>query len=449
LATFRNRKSIRKSDQRGSTTAPRKRDSITIPTGSRILPDGSFLELVRDPKTGHVLLQRWTDGPSNMSREFQYHNAPYVPSESAGVIRHLPSIPVPYGSTKKLFSGVAQFIRKYSGLDADKADVFAFFSIASFFNDCQSLAPSLLLFGSPIHAVSTLRILGCTCRHPILLAESRIGGLPPELRHPTRLICQTDAPLDRHLAAFQFAGFSMGGSERQNINGATAIYAGEAELKSAFAQVCLEFPVLSRGPSFSVHDEELEILTITRMQNQLLAYRLENYSKVKASRFDVPEFSGFTREFARTLGSCIVDAPDLQKRLIDLLRPHDEADRAECTTELQAVVLEALVVCCHERRASVHVGEITSLANAILTRSSESVQLRPKQVGATLKKVGIRTMRLDAAGRGIYLLNDACQRIHDLGHMFGIATLREGLPGCCYCRADAHDARRARVLEPS
>jgi hypothetical protein len=70
-------------------------------------------------------------------------------------------------------------------------------------------------------------------------------------------------------------------------------------------------------------------------------------------------------------------------------------------------------------------------------------------VGATLKKVGIRTMRLDAAGRGIYLLNDACQRIHDLGHMFGIATLREGLPGCCYCRADAHDARRARVLEPS
>ena len=82
----------------------------------------------------------------------------------------------------------------------------AFVCFASFFPDCSSTV--LLLFGAPVAGVSLLRILGCICRHPVLSAGSSVGGLPPEL-HPTRLICQTDARLDRHLAALQFSGFAV------------------------------------------------------------------------------------------------------------------------------------------------------------------------------------------------------------------------------------------------
>jgi hypothetical protein len=60
------------------------------------------------------------------------------------------------------------------------------------------------------------------------------------------------------------------------------------------------------------------------------------------------------------LGRCIVNAPGLQARLVDLLRPRDDADRSEGVGRLEAVVTEALVVVCHERKPSVHVGEFTA-----------------------------------------------------------------------------------------
>jgi len=163
-------------------------------------------------------------------------------------------------------------------------------------------------------------------------------------------------------------------------------------------------------------------------------YRVQNYYKVKASHFDVPEFSGAARECARTLGRCIVDNPDLQSRITTLLRERDEAERTEGASKLDAVVVEAFVVCCHERKASVHVGELATLANGILSRSGESVELSAKQVGGRMKGLGFRTTRLDSGGRGIYLLNGQCARIHELGRAFGVPTLREGLPGCPYCQ---------------
>jgi len=164
-------------------------------------------------------------------------------------------------------------------------------------------------------------------------------------------------------------------------------------------------------------------------------YRLQNFAEVRASQFDAVEFCGSTREMARTLGRCLVDAADLQARLSDVLRPRDDAERTEGTYRLEAVVVEALLVLCHEKRRSVHVSQVAELANLILNRSGELFQLSPKEVGAKMKQVGFRTTRLDSAGRGIYLLSEECARVHKLGREFGVPSLREGLLGCPHCMA--------------
>jgi hypothetical protein len=117
-----------------------------------------------------------------------------------------------------------------------------------------------------------------------------------------------------------------------------------------------------------------------------------------------------------------------------LLRLRNDADRTEGTSRLEAVIVEALIVCCHERRTSVHAGEIAALANGILSRQDEFLKLEAREVGAKLKKLWLRTTRLDSAGRGIYLLKEVCARIHDLGRAFGVPALREGLPGCPHCK---------------
>jgi hypothetical protein len=234
------------------------------------------------------------------------------------------------------------------------------------------------------------------------------------------------------LPALQFSGFGLGRGLRQ-ISGTTVIYAGDAELNTPFADICLQLWVAPASRSFGQQDECREAERIRTLQNQLLTYRLQNWSAVKESQFDVPEFAGATREYGRVLGRCIVDAPDLQARVATLLRSRNDAERTEDARELDAVVLEALLICCHERKQSVHVGEVATLANAILTRNGEAVELSAKQVGTRLRKLGLQTTRLDSGGRGVYLLNGECARVHSVARVLGSVMTRNPLPGCPHC----------------
>jgi hypothetical protein len=275
--------------------------------------------------------------------------------------------------------------------------------------------------------------LGCICHHPVLLADFDVLGLPKELR-PTRLIGQAGTRLDKGLGALQFSGFGDPKGELRELAATTVVYIGEADLKSPFADVGFWFSVPPAIRLFSEQDERREAFPINSLQNKLLAYRLQNFSKIALSDFDAPDFYGASREMARSLGRCIVDAPELQTKIIDLLQPRNDADHVEGTIRLAAVITEALVVCCHERKASVRVGEVATLANGILSRDGEYIQVNPKEVGAKLKKMGFRTTRLDSAGRGIYLLKEQCAQIHELARSFQVPTLREGLSGCPHCK---------------
>jgi hypothetical protein len=236
------------------------------------------------------------------------------------------------------------------------------------------------------------------------------------------------------LGALQFSGFGISGKEFRELTATTIVYVEETNLKSPFADVGFCFAVPPAISLFSEQDERREAFRINSLQNKLLEYRLQNFSKIALSDFDAPNFYGASREMARSLGRCIVDAPELQTKIINLLAPRNDADQVEGTNRLAAVIAEALVVCCHEQKLSVHVGEIATLVNAILTRNGEFVQLRPRQVGAKLKRMGFCTTRLDSAGRGIYLLKEQCAQIHELARSLRVPTLRESLPGCPHCK---------------
>jgi hypothetical protein len=51
-----------------------------------------------------------------------------------------------------------------------------------------------------------------------------------------------------------------------------------------------------------------------------------------------------------------------------------------------------------------------------------------------LKALGLPTRRLDAAGRGILLLDAVRQRIHKLAWSYQLPAVRGNTPSCRHCR---------------
>ncbi len=290
-----------------------------------------------------------------------------------------------------------------------------------------------MLSGDSMGAASLLRLLGCITYHALLLADCATNSTAYELR-PTRLILQADSRVDALLAPLQFPGFAISARGLRQVSGAVALYVGDFELRSRHLEAALFFPVPPTLRFFSPQDELRNALKINELQNRLLQYRLQNLNAVMVSDFDVPTLSGSSRVVAQMLGQCIVDAPGCQGRVANLLQSRDEESRVERSSGLDAVIIEALVVLCHEQRPSVHLGEVAEIANALLTRNEEVLKLKPRKVSAIMKKMGLISCRLDSGGRGIYLLREQCALIHRLGSHYGVASLVQGLPGCPHCR---------------
>jgi hypothetical protein len=168
-------------------------------------------------------------------------------------------------------------------------------------------------------------------------------------------------------------------------------------------------------------------------QPQLLAYRSMNIAKVREAEFDLPGFASPIRILARVLGSCIVDAPELQAGLAPLLEEQQEKIRAEHWIDLRCVVIEALLFDCHAGgKDLLYVGEITRNACTILKGRGESAPLKPRATGHILRSLGLSPKRI-AKGFAIRLTDGVRRRIHRLARDHDVAAVQEGVARCAHC----------------
>ena len=218
------------------------------------------------------------------------------------------------------------------------------------------------------------------------------------------------------------------------------MYLGNHDMGDGPTDGCLQITLPGRGRPLMWADEFEQKSAIQHLQNKMLGYRLENFQSVRSSVFDVPQFVGATRRLARNLGACLVGAPELQDRLITVLKAQDEGVRMARSEEPEAIVLEALLLLCHQRRKIAYVAEIALATNKILFARRQITLIdgpdavRARKLGGKLKSLGFHTVRLDAAGRGIAFDPHIVKRIHELARLNGTATALQGLPGCPYCQ---------------
>ena len=415
---------------------------LVVRTAGEILANGTIVEVVSPQfrSTQLSLLARRGKRTWNGPR-LQFNDSVYAPAEIPPTIvagMNLPAFAIPYGSVRSLFDNL---VRRFERLRLTPRDakVSTYFVIATHFADCLGIAPcAQVAAADACDAVQYLQVLAALCRHPLPLADlnSGLNRLPRGL-YPTLLLGASffsSAGL-RSLLASQRRGFGV--LEKFGVTDpycAKAIIVDESTPEALRSMPCVQIYLAPDRNRPVADDAILQDIALT-LQPQLLDYRLRNHAQVRKSTFDAAQFAGGTREIARALGACVVGDSELQAGVISALRAQDEAVRGARWTRLDSLVVEGLLVLCHEKdTTAVYTGDLTGVVNEILLGREEKLKLKPRKVGALLRSLNVISER-DSKGYGFLLLKDVRRKIHELARALDAAGLRENAGRCEFCAA--------------
>jgi hypothetical protein len=317
----------------------------------------------------------------------------------------------------------AQFKRMITGrtsLPNNVSALVAFWAISTWFQEAFPVIPCLMITGPAHEAMVVLRVLRDLCRTPTLLAGLRRADLQDLNGHRTLLISEPN--LDNRTAALlgnltnrDFILLEQGSCVF--CAGSRAVYIGEdPSIKRIQHSLYIDATTAPHvdppvpGPAMSA--------TIDSLRNRILLYRNRNLSKVRFLEFHPCGLSLESHAMANALGSCLVDAPQLQMELVALLRPQHQQQIADRADSVEALVASAALTLCHQGRDQAYVKEVAAEVNRLLVAHGETMQFSPEKVGHKLKKVGLFTRRLSPAGNGLTLNQATRIRIHDVARTY-------------------------------
>lgn len=347
----------------------------------------------------------------------------------------------PYGSTAELFQAVKAVFNDHAACSEPTAQLLTYWVFASWFADCFTFAPSLVITGPARESDSLLLLLSYVCRLPLLLAAigpAAFASLPLEFT-PTLLIREPD--LGKRMLALLRASNSrsylmVASGGMRDLYCPKALYLGERAPVGILGSHTI---YMELSPSLaSVSNRGLPTRQrVLQLQNRLLSYRVINAAKVVNSSFDAT-FLPDIRVVARVLGACIVDDVKLQADLVPLLAKQEEKLSTR-RKDLDATVLEALLLHCHEQQSKIFVRDITKTVHRICKERGERLEVAVEEVGHKLKSLGLLTRRLGSAGRGLKLDQETQALVHERANVYHLIS-----PD--YQDEDCHHCQRLQVI---
>jgi len=378
---------------------------------------------------------------------------PEIDSTTRNAIR-FPARAESYDSTRKLFNGITDVLRKYMDLPENLLYLFAHSVFASWFVDVTAAPVCLSIVGpSSGQGSRLLRLLACLFRHPLLLGPTGLGAiysLPLKLQ-PALFMdggqCNGQLPkLLRQLSAPDSFVFWKG--QLCQFQGAKLVCTEESLPSNLLNAGFIEVRIPPSRRVLPILDRQTQQQLAEEFQPKLLMYRLVNYHQVRASKFDVPEFPFPVRDLARSLAAAVANEPELQSNIASLLQAQSDQDLVKPTSDLESVVIEAMLILCHQKdRKSFHVAEVSEKVNEILEARGESLDMNPWAVGRKLRKLDITTQRLDANGRGALLRNDLRHQVHSLAAKRGLLIMRGDSASCSDCKEFQDSGEEVGVAE--
>jgi hypothetical protein len=411
-----------------------------IRTSGEVFQDGASISLLREPETGSLSLLLSEGKERRIAPKIGFRDNVYLPASINQSIIRVMGLPTKCGhfeKTGELFRAVRELFTS-RGFPEDVALPTTYFSFATWFTKFLPAAPCLLIGGSRPEVVLSLELLSCLVRHPLPLGDvtrSSLCSLPMHLE-PTLLIDQqriSRSTLGLLGSSNSHTAYVPRKDGLVNICCSKALSCQGTVNIQNFGDSALQINIPpSRGRLPILFAREKEEIT-TLFQSRFLAYRVRNICKVRDSQCDFPEFDSRIRILGRVLGAPIVDDPELQADLGPLLSNYQDGVLASKWLDLRCVVIEALLVHCHENSGEkLHVGRLTITVNLILRGRGETIKYEPESIGAILREHGFSPKR-NRQGYAIFLNESTRRLIHQLAVRFDLATTQADAGKCLHC----------------
>lgn len=235
---------------------------------------------------------------------------------------------------RKLFGWVKESIAAQTCLLGDTCALIAFWALSTWFPEAFTVFPCLVLTGPAYEAIGVLRTLKDLCYAPVLMAAFRSSDLKVvNFNFRTLLISQPDmnnqtAALLGNLTNRDFMMVEQG--SYRYCAGSRAIYIGE---HPAIKKIQNAVYIHVAAPSSVGPPTRPDWLA--NLPGHLHRYREKHLEQVSRLEFSPSGLSLETHAIANALGSCIIDAPELQSELVALLKPHDRQQAADRSDSLE------------------------------------------------------------------------------------------------------------------
>jgi hypothetical protein len=338
------------------------------------------------------------------------------------------TVGIDQSTIRNIFLWISEVIVAQTHLPEGAAELIAFWIISTWLQEALTVFPLLVITGPAHDATVVLRLLNDLCRAAGLMADFKRADLKDlNFNFHTVLISAPD--LDNRtttlLGNLTNPGFMIVDQRSYlRCSASRAIYLGEdAAIKKIQHAIHINIATTNGAPPSPPE----WLPGYTRALPQYLEhYRKKNVDQVRQSTFNPSGVTSERAAMAKALGSCIVDAPELQQKLVTLLTTQDQQDCSQRSGTIDAVVIEAVLALCREGRARAFTSEIAGEANRLVELRGERSKLKPETVGRRLRQLGLRTHRLSLAGNGLTFDKPSVDLIERLGTMYVEEDLRVG-----------------------
>jgi hypothetical protein len=291
------------------------------------------------------------------------------------------SMPLPtgyeaYGTAEELFAKIKLAIAEQTHLSDKDSALLTLWSFSTWFHDVLSIAPGLVITGPAHEGDAVLRALYAFCYQPILVGGMTGAALSAIQwdKKPTLLIFEPN--LSNRLAALLCSSTRRGYLALRTVPGASrsafdfygpkAVFAGEDPPIKSMLQHFVHINALPASGVYSEHVVPLTVEMTQKMQNRLLRYRSEHLPEVSKLELCAAGLSPDFNAIASALCECIVDAPDLQNKLVSLLTPYSDQQIAERLDDLGTLSVSAALSLCHQGKDQILINEIAAEVNRVL-----------------------------------------------------------------------------------